>query len=428
MTTRRLLIALAVAALILVALPLDGATAAPQAAPQAWYTCVAYHQVQFGENLYRISLQYNVSQAALMAANGITNPNLIYAGQSLCIPGNTPAPPPYTRPPCGTYYTVKYGDTLSSMAARYRVTMQSIMYANNIVNPNYIYAGMVIYIPCSTTRPPTPGTSYPQWRGEYFNNMELAGAPSVVRNDFAIAFNWGYGWPNPKISANHFSVRWTRIVNLSEGTYRFSVRTDDGARLFVDNVLILDQWHAATGLTYVVDVPLGTGIHVVRMEYYEDTGTAYAYLTYTQVSGTVPPIVTPLPGVTPTPGPTGSAWTCTLYGNQDLDDAKAVIYVPAINFNWGGASPYPGIPNTLWSMRCASVQYFPTSGLYQFNATVDDGVRVFVDGNAVISAWTNHAGTNEVGTANLAAGPHVVTVEYYQFGHDSLLTVWWNRK
>jgi hypothetical protein len=79
-------------------------------------------------------------------------------------------------------------------------------------------------------------------------------------------------------------------------------------------------------------------------------------------------------------------------------------------------------------MRCTSVQYFPSSGLYQFNAKVDDGVRVFVDGNSVISAWTNHAGTTEVGTANLNAGAHNMTVEYYQFGHDSLLYVWWNKK
>ncbi|HTP10290.1 MAG TPA: PA14 domain-containing protein, partial [Anaerolineae bacterium] len=130
----------------------------------------------------------------------------------------------------------------------------------------------------------------------------------------------------------------------------------------------------------------------------------------------------------PTNGTAGSAWTCTFYKNQFLEDPAGSVIVPAIGFNWGGSSPYPGVPNGLWSMRCTSVQYFPSSGLYQFNAKVDDGVRVFVDGNAIISAWTNHAGTTEVGTANLGAGPHNMTVEYYQFGHDSLLYVWWALK
>jgi LysM repeat protein len=409
------------------------------ASPQASYTCVAYYTVKFGDTLNSISRAYGVSVQALMAANNIYNPNLIYAGQTLCIPGSAPVPPP---PPCGTYYTVQWGDTLSKIAARYGTTVQAIMYANNITNPNYIYAGMILYIPCGSKPPGTPPpASYPQWRGEYFNNMDLAGTPSLVRNDKAIAFNWGVGWPNSKIAADHFSVRWTRTFNLSEGTYRFAVNVDDGARLWVDNVLLLDQWHAASGQTYVLDVPLGAGNHIVRLEYYEDTGIAFAYLSYQKVS-TAPvatplpgqastPVPTPLPGQLPTPpstGTAGSAWTCTYYRNQELDDPVASVIAPVLNFNWGSASPYPGVPSDLWSMRCTSTQYFASSGLYQFNAQVDDGVRVFVDGNTVISAWTNHAGTTEVGTANVNAGPHTVTVEYYEFGHDALVAVWWNKK
>ncbi len=420
MTTRRVI-------LILVALTLMLAATASitVAAPQAYYSCTSYHTVKFGDTLYSISQLYGVSTQALMAANNIYNANVIYAGQTLCIPGSAPVPP---RPPCGSYYTIQWGDTLSSIAARYGTTMWAIMRANNILNANYIYAGMILYMPCGYTSP-TPAPSYSQWKGEYFNNPDLAGAPSIVRNDYAIAFNWGWGWPNPKISADHFSVRWTRTLSLGGGVYRFSVNVDDGARLWVDNVLVIDQWNTASGQIYVVDVPLGAGSHVVRMEYYEDTGTAFAYLNYQQVSAV--PYGTPIPGQPPTPpstGTSGGAWSCTFYGNQDLDDPRANVIVPVLNFNWGGDSPYPGVPRNLWSMRCTSTQYFSSGGLYQFYAQMDDGARVFVDGNAVISAWTNHAGTTEVGTANIGTGPHTVTVEYYQFGHDSLLAVWWNKK
>ncbi len=423
MTTRRVMLILVVIALVL------AATASTVVAAPAAATCVAYHTVRFGDTLNSISRQYGVSVQALMAANNIYNPNLIFAGQTLCIPGNAQPPAP---PPCGTYYTVQWGDTLSSIAARYHTTVQAIMTANNIVNPNFIYAGMILYIPCGN-RPPAPPASFPQWKGEYFNNSNLAGAPSVVRNDANIAFNWGLGWPNPKISANNFSVRWTRNFNLSQGTYRFTVNVDDGARLFVDNILIIDQWHSYTGQVYTADVQLGPGYHTVRMEYVEYEGTAFAFLTMQNLGNTVPsqPIATPLPGVPPTPpssGTSGGAWTCTYFKNQFLDDPAGSVIVPAIGFNWGGNSPYPGVPRNLWSMRCTSVQYFPTNGLYQFNAQVDDGVRIFVDGNAVVNAWTNHAGTTQVGTANLNAGPHNLTVEYYQFGHDSLLYVWWGLK
>jgi len=428
MTTRRVILILVALTLVLAA-----TASVAVAAPQSSSSCVAYHTVRYGDNLNSISRMYGVSVQALMAANGIYNPNLIYAGQALCIPGSAPVPP---RQPCGPYYTVQWGDTLSSIAARYGTTTQAIMYANNIVNPNYIYAGMILYIPCGHKPPaPAPSSSYRQWKGEYFNNPELAGAPSVVRNDYAIAFNWGLGWPNSKISAERFSVRWTRTANLSEGVYRFTMNVDDGARLFVDNILVIDQWHTYSGQAYTVDVPLGAGNHVARMEYFEDTGIAFAYLSYQQVAwGPVYPMVTPIPGQPPTPPPppatgtTGGAWTCTYYGNQFLDDPIASVIAPVLNFNWGDASPYPGVPKDLWSMRCTSTQYFPSSGLYQFNAQMDDGARVFVDGNAVISSWTNHAGATEVGTINLGAGPHTVTVEYYEFGHDALIAVWWNRK
>ena len=431
MTTRRVMLILVALALVLAA---TASTAV--AAPQTSYTCVAYHTVRFGDTLNSISRLYGVSVQALMAANNIYNPNLIYAGQTLCIPGSTPVPPPPPpQPPppsCGTYYTVQWGDTLSNIAARYGTTVQAIMSANNIPNPNHIYAGMILYIPCGT-KPPAPPPSYPNWRGEYFNNADLAGAPSVVRNDKAIAFNWGVGWPSPKISANNFSVRWTKTVNLSQGTYRFTVNVDDGARLFVDNILVLDQWHPYTGEIFTVDVQLGAGYHTVRMEYVEYTGNAFAYLTYANVGPTTPtqPIATPIPGVPPTPpssGTPGSGWTCTYFKNQFLDNPAGSVIVPAIGFNWEGKSPYPGVPEGLWSMRCTSVQYFPSSGLYEFNAKVDDGVRLFVDGNVVINAWSNHAGTTQIGTANLGTGPHNMTVEYYQFGHDSLLYVWWAKK
>lgn len=425
MTTRRVILVLVALAMMLTATA-SVAIAAPQAS-----SCAAYHTVKFGDTLNSISRLYGVSVQALMAANNIYNANLIFAGQTLCIPGSAPVPP---KPPCGTYYTVQWGDTLSSIAARYGTTVQALMSANNIANPNHIYAGMILYVPCGTKpSTPAPAPSYPNWKGEYFNNQNLAGAPSVTRNDKAIAFNWGLGWPHPKIAADHFSVRWTRTVNLSEGVYRFSLNMDDGARLWVDNVLVVDQWHTASGQTYVVDVPLGAGNHVVRLEYFEETGNAFVFLNYQKVSSGTPtqPIATPLPGVPPTPpssGTTGSAWTCTFFRNQELDDPAGSIIAPVLNFNWGDASPYPGVPRNLWSMRCTSTQYFPSSGLYQFNAQVDDGVRVFVDGNAVISSWTNHAGATEVGTANLNAGPHTVTVEYYEFGHDALVAVWWNRK
>jgi LysM repeat protein len=418
MRTRRVVMLIAIAAL-LIASQANVAAAAPQSSSN----CVKYHLVQPGENLFRIGLQYGLTVEAVMQANGLYNPNLVYTGQSLCIPGNAPAAAPNPPPPaCGVYYTVKWGDTLSSIAACYGVSLSAIMQANNITNANFVYAGMILKIPCGGS---SGSVTYSQWKGEYFNNAELAGAPSFTRNDASIAFNWGLGWPNSKLAADNFSVRWTRTLYFKEGTFRFSVNVDDGARLFVDNVLVIDQWQTAGGTPYTVDVPLGTGSHALRLEYYEATGNAFAYLTWTRVY-TPSPWPTPIPPPPPPPA-VSSAWTGYYFGNQYLDDLKFTRIDPSIDFNWDIDSPGPGVPKDLWSARWISTQYFPSSGIYEFNAQVDDGVRIYVDNNFVVNDWFDHRGVSK-GTINLAAGPHTVKVEYYDFGREAQITVWWAKK
>lgn len=98
--------------------------------------------VQPGDNLYRISLKFGVPLEAIVAVNRIVNPWYIRAGQVLLIPGDaSPVPPP------GQTYIVKPGDTVWSIAARFRVTPWAIISLNNLVNPNLIYVGQVLSIP-----------------------------------------------------------------------------------------------------------------------------------------------------------------------------------------------------------------------------------------------------------------------------------------
>jgi LysM repeat protein len=99
------------------------------------------HTVQAGENLFRIGLSYGVSVDAIAVANGIVNPNLIYVGQVLSIPGcGQPVPP-------GDTYVVQPGDTVYGLAARFGVSSWDIITLNNLVNPNLIFVGQVLLIP-----------------------------------------------------------------------------------------------------------------------------------------------------------------------------------------------------------------------------------------------------------------------------------------
>ena len=113
--------------------------------PSVWAASSSHsliHVVQWGENLYRIAIRYGTTVEAIANANGIVNPHRIYAGQRLVIPHGHPTPPTQ-----GFWYTVQWGDTLSGIAWRYGRNMWAIANANGIANPNVIYASQRIYIP-----------------------------------------------------------------------------------------------------------------------------------------------------------------------------------------------------------------------------------------------------------------------------------------
>jgi LysM repeat protein len=133
------------------------------------------HVVVPGENLFRISLRYGVSMAAIAQRNNIPNINLIYVGQQLIIPAGGTTPPPATTPnptpgggqPGGgtSTYTVVRGDTLARIAAKFGTTVQALATLNHIANPNLIYAGQVLTISGSgapvVTPPPGGGSTSP---------------------------------------------------------------------------------------------------------------------------------------------------------------------------------------------------------------------------------------------------------------------------
>ena len=243
-------------------------------------------------------------------------------------------------------------------------------------------------------------TTITQWRGEYFNNATLSSPSAFVRNDSSIDFNWGGGSPGSGIAADNFSVRWTRDVSLDAGRYRFTTKTDDGVRLWVNNVLLIDKWFDQAATSYSAEIDLSGGAVPIRMEYYERVGGAEAHLSYTKISGS---------GTT-------NQWRGEYFNNKNLSGAPVLVRNDAgIDFNWEGGSPATGINADNFSVRWTATIYF-SPGRYRFTANTDDGARVWVNDQQIINAWYDHQSQDISGEINLPGGNVVVKMEYYESG------------
>jgi hypothetical protein len=285
--------------------------------------------------------------------------------------------------------------------------------------------------PVLPTNTPTPtGTPTPtptptalvitDWRGEYYANRELQGNPVLVRNDGYVDFNWGEGSPGPTVPVNGFSARWTRIRQVREGTFRFTITADDGARLWIDSTLLIDEWHDGLG-TYVDDLHLTPGAHALRIEYYENSGGAMIQFDWQQVEEPAP---TPTP-TTGTPAP-ASEWEGTYFDNPDLEGFPVLVqrYTgEQLNLDWGLGSPGPQVPPDFFSARWIQVRWFP-AGNYRFHLAVDDGARVWVDNHRLIRAWDDGPYDNITEDIHLDEGLHTVKVEFFEATGGARIHLW----
>lgn len=137
------------------------------AQPESAAGTAGEYVVASGDTLGRIAARYGTTVQALMAANHLANPELIYVGQRLVLASDAvqlpeaEAPPTETAaaPPAenastadavsGQRHVVALGETLAQIATRYGTTVSVLSSANGIVDPSLIYAGQVLTIPAN---------------------------------------------------------------------------------------------------------------------------------------------------------------------------------------------------------------------------------------------------------------------------------------
>jgi hypothetical protein len=250
----------------------------------------------------------------------------------------------------------------------------------------------------------------PDWRGEYFSTRDLQGAPTLVRFDPTIDFRWGGSSPAQGLPTINFSVRWTRQATFEAGDYQFYAQVDDGVRLWVDDILLIDQWRESPITTHTkVLRQLGAGVHQIRVEYFQALGGSTAVVWWERANEF-------------------PQWKAEYFSDIHLAGAPLLVRNdPKIDFNWGLGSPAAQVPADNFSVRWTRHMFFE-GGHYAFHARTSDGVRIYLDGLKVLDEW--HDASDYVTYSGifyeLSRGTHTITVEYYERGGIAYAMVWWN--
>lgn len=272
-------------------------------------------------------------------------------------------------------------------------------------------------LPTSTPQPastdaPTPTATSPvitDWLGEYYNNVSLIGSPSLVRNDLQVDFDWKTSSPAAGLPADNFSARWTRNWNFEPGDYRFYLTVDDGARLWIDDNLVIDQWNDGGVREVSVDYIL-EGNHRLTLEYYERSGDARIRLAWSKISDASYP-----------------DWKGEYWSNRNLSGSPVLIRNDRqIDFNWGSGSPDSDIPVNDFSVRWSRQVDFP-NGRYRFYAQADDGIRIYVDGQLVLNEWHSNDGSETYTAERDINGSYLLVVEYYEGSGQASVKAGWER-
>ena len=125
-------------------------------------TSATTYTVKSGDTLSKIAANHNTTTSTLTSLNNLSNPNLIYVGQVLKLTSgstSSTSTASATTSSATTTYTVKSGDTLSGIAAKYNTTYTTLAKVNNISNANEIYVGQTLKISTTSTTSSTSTSS-----------------------------------------------------------------------------------------------------------------------------------------------------------------------------------------------------------------------------------------------------------------------------
>ncbi|WP_051217101.1 PA14 domain-containing protein [Paenibacillus assamensis] len=279
-------------------------------------------------------------------------------------------------------------------------------------------------VPQSALYPPS-STSGVGLKGEYYSGKNFEEL-RMTRVDSKIDYYWEAASPNDGITNDAFSVRWTGyVVPKSTELYNFYMLADDGARVWINNQLVLDRWADQSGEFVSSSVPLVKGQrYEIRIEYYENAGHATSKLLWS--TPTISKEIVPQMNLYPPEEVRGVGLTAEYFNNMELKDVVMTRTEPVINYAWAAESPASGINVDQFSVRWRGYIEPPVEETYTFHIHSDDGVRIWVNNQLILDKWADQSGEFDSIPIYLYAGQrYEIRVEYFEnVGHATAILQW----
>ena len=277
---------------------------------------------------------------------------------------------------------------------------------------------------------PAKSQIIPGLRLEYFEGENFE-KKIGERLDSKVASWWGGGAPGPGAPVDHFSVRWSGFIRMPrKGIYQFSIRSDDGSRVFIGGKLVFDHWKEGLD-NKAFEVELTTEPQPFVFELRDNTDNSHAGLfLHVGVSNkmvVVPPSCFSVEssgwddGATATWGD-GQGLERTIYGDEKFLKPLARGWDANIDWGFWHASIAEGMPQEHVSIRWRGFLLIPATAEYQFTAYADDILKVWIDGKLLID--DDRHGKEEV-TVKLEMGPHPIVTDFINGDGDALASLHW---
>ena len=157
------------------------------------------------------------------------------------------------------------------------------------VSFNYAVAPLLLptATPSTILAPDLGGSS---WSADYFDNADLSGIPVMRRREGTgsaapLDLYWSSGTPGYGVPFTNWSARWQGSFSFESGNYVFAARVDDGVRVFIDDIRVLEEWRNGYWEGFNKFFDLGVGYHTIRIEYYNRDGEARVRVWWYKESG-----------------------------------------------------------------------------------------------------------------------------------------------